>query len=174
VENLDQHIALLFIPMILGNSFHMALVKMKLLVGLAVPISVKLFGANKTLRGFLLLPVLSGLIALMGSAVSGPYGDSIYHDGILGAGMGIAYLLGELPNSFVKRRLGIANGEHSKKYKGLQIIIDRADSLIAIFIYYYFVTEIPALDCLILFLSAMVIAFATSVILYWLKIKSSI
>lgn len=174
MNNLTQHICLLFLPMLLANSLHMVVVKMELFKTLLIPISIPLFGRNKTIRGFIVLPILSGSIALLGSVWFGPFHSFLYIDFLIGFGMGFVYLLAELPNSYVKRRLGIANGEYSKNFKILQIIIDRADSLIAIFIYYYFVTSIPLSDCAILFLWAMVISFAASVILYSLKIKKSI
>lgn len=174
MENLNQHMFLLFLPMILGNSLHMILVKFNLLRQLALPLSIDYFGKNKTWRGFVVLPILSGIIAFLGGFFAGPFETIFNSDFLLGFGMGIAYLLAELPNSYVKRRLGIANGEYSKKYKLVQIIIDRADSLIAIFVYYYFVTSISFADSIVLFLWAMVISFVTSYILYSLKIKRSI
>ena len=160
--------------MILANSIHMVFVKWDLLRSFKIPISVRLFGQNKTWRGFIILPILSALFAWMGSVLSGPFLGNHLNVILFGLGMGIVYLLAELPNSYVKRKLHIPNGGHSEKYKVLQIIIDRADSLLAIFLYYYVVTNCPLLDCFILFMSAMVISFVTSVILYSLKIKRSI
>ena len=160
--------------MVLANSLHMLLVKLDLLRGLSVPISTEHFGKNKTWRGFVVLPILSGILAYLGGLIAGPFENVIFSNFLIGFGMGIVYLLAELPNSYVKRKLGIANGEYSKKYKLVQIIIDRADSLVAIFLYYYFVTKISFFDSLTLFLWAMVISFVTSYILYSLKIKRSI
>lgn len=160
--------------MILANSFHMLLVKKNVLPAFNHPISQRLFGQNKTYRGFILLPILSGLIILLESLIFGPFFCSYGTDFIFGLGLGTVYLLAELPNSFVKRRLHIPNGGHSEKYKVLQIIIDRADSLIGIFIYYYFVVSISILDSFILFLSAMIVSFFTSLLLNLLKIKRSI
>lgn len=174
MENLLQHILLIFIPMILANSFHMVFVKWDILSSFKIPISVKLFGQNKTWRGFILLPLLSAFFALLGSLLAGPFLGNHLNVILFGIGMGIVYLLAELPNSYVKRKLHIPNGGHSEKYKVLQIIIDRADSLVGIFLYYYLVTDCPFIDCLILFISAIVISFVTSVILYSLKIKRSI
>jgi CDP-diacylglycerol--serine O-phosphatidyltransferase len=160
--------------MILANSLHMVFVKNNYFEQLAIPISEKKLGKNKTIRGFVLLPILSGVLSLIGSFAAGPFHDLFITDFFIGFGMGIIYLLAELPNSYMKRKLGISNGEYSEKYKVLQIIIDRADSLIAIFIYYYFVTSTPLSDCVIMFVWAMVLSFITSFILYSFKIKRSI
>ena len=142
--------------------------------GMAIPISTKWFGKNKTIRGFILLPLLSAGLVVLGSIIVGPFKSSIGIDFILGYFMGVVYLLAELPNSFVKRRLGIPTGSHSKKYKIVQIIVDRLDSLIGIFIYYYFVFYTPISDLMILFIWAIGISLGASIILYSLKIKKSI
>ena len=160
--------------MILGNSIHMILVKKNVLAKWNRPISSRLFGQNKTYRGFILLPVLSAIIAFLGSLLTGPYLGSIWVDFCLGFGMGLVYLFAELPNSYVKRRLNIPNGGYSKKYKVLQIIIDRADSLVGIFCYYYLIVSITIRDSFLLFLGAMVLSFFTSLLLKTLQIKRSI
>lgn len=174
MDKLLQHVILVFAPMILANSFHMVFVKWDLLASFKTPISVRLFGQNKTLRGFILLPLLSALFALLGSNVFGPFLNSNAHVVFFGLGLGIVYLLAELPNSYVKRRLNIPNGGHSEKYKVLQIIIDRADSLVGIFCYYYLIVSITIRDSFLLFLGAMVLSFFTSLLLKTLQIKRSI
>ncbi len=160
--------------MILGNSIHMVLVKKGVLKSLAIPISVPLFGHNKTIRGFVLLPVLSGLIVLIFSLLIGPFEQTYLRDVMIGICIGYAFLIAELPNSFVKRKLGIKNGEYSKNHKYIQLIVDRADSLIGIFIFYYCVTNISITDSFILFFSAMFLSYFTSFILVKLKIKKGI
>ena len=172
--NLAQHIYLLFLPMILANSLHMVMVKLNLFNGLNIPISQDLFGNNKTMRGFLILPILAGFVGMTGSLIAGPFQTSLFQDVLISFGMGFVYLLAELPNSYVKRRLGIENGGFSKNYRVVQVIIDRADSLIGIFLFYYLVTDISLRDTIILFFWAMLISFSTSLLLYSLKIKKSI
>ena len=174
MENLNQHIALLFIPLILSNILHMVFVKKNVFHSLKIPISTVLFGKNKTTRGFFLLPILSGLIAAICSYIMGPFFGNILSDSLFSASLGIAYLLAELPNSFVKRRLGIENGGYSKNFKYLQLVIDRVDSLIGIFTVYFFMTNISIKDSFMLFIVALVISFATSFFLYALKIKKSV
>jgi CDP-diglyceride synthetase len=160
--------------MILGNSLHMVVVKKKMFEWLAIPISVNLFGENKTLRGFVILPILAGLLALLGSNIWGPFIDTHINDLLIGIGLGGSFMLGELPNSFVKRSLGIKNGEYSEKFRTIQMFFDRADSLIGIFIFYYLVTDIRFIDVIILFSSAMILSFITSIVLVKLKIKKGV
>ncbi|HEX6810405.1 MAG TPA: CDP-archaeol synthase [Planctomycetota bacterium] len=77
----------------------------------------RLFGDNKTWRGVLVATAASALFAaaqehLVGDAI-GPL-LAVDWDAVpsapFGALMGLGAMLGELPNSFVKRRLGIAPG----------------------------------------------------------------
>ena len=132
MNDLYIHIYLFFLPLILGNVLHMIIVNRNWFNGLAFPISKKLLGNSKTYRGIIVLPILTGLLALISSFWFGPFEMSLAYDAFVGFGLGLAYILAELPNSFVKRRLGLANGEQSKKYKYLQIFTDKSDSLIGV------------------------------------------
>jgi hypothetical protein len=49
---------------------------------------------------------------------------------IVGSSMGASYCLAELPNSFVKRRLGIAPGAGSPHAGPIQYLADQADSVL--------------------------------------------
>ncbi|MGK0428141.1 MAG: CDP-diacylglycerol--serine O-phosphatidyltransferase [Ulvibacter sp.] len=159
--------------MVLANTCHIIFVKKKWLSFLYIPLSTAAFGKNKTLRGFILLPLFSGFWVFIFSFWQGPFMNDIWHDLSIGFVLGMVYLLSELPNSFVKRRLGIANGEHSKKYKGLQMIIDKVDSLVGMLIFYYLVTTINATETLMLFLFSLFVSLSVSFVLYSLKIKKS-
>ena len=48
---------------------------------------------------------------------------------LLGAVLGLGYCAGELPNSFVKRRLGIPPGGSGRRLRWLQYLIDQTDSV---------------------------------------------
>jgi CDP-2,3-bis-(O-geranylgeranyl)-sn-glycerol synthase len=93
---------------------------------LAVPIDggvtfrgQRLLGENKTLRGFaVIVPAAGAAFAGLGWAlgasgtarVSGLWALGPAEYGLLGLAAGFGFMVGELPNSFVKRRLGIAPG----------------------------------------------------------------
>ena len=48
---------------------------------------------------------------------------------LLGGTLGLGYCIAELPNSFVKRRLGIAPAQTSLRLAWLQYVIDQSDSV---------------------------------------------
>jgi hypothetical protein len=159
--------------MVLANTCHIIFVKKNYLSILYIPLSIKAFGRNKTLRGFILLPIFNAFWVLLFSYWQGTFVHDLSSDVFIGFGLGVVYLLSELPNSFVKRRIGIANGEHSQKYKGLQMIIDKVDSLVGMLIFYYLATPINVLDTLKLFLFSLIVSLCVSFVLYSLKIKKS-
>ena len=58
---------------------------------------------------------------------------SHFYNSIIGLLVGLAYVLFELPNSFIKRRLGIEPGKPAKGVKKvLFIFLDQADSMFGI------------------------------------------
>ncbi|WP_242083506.1 CDP-archaeol synthase [Aestuariivivens sediminis] len=171
MNNLYIHIYLFFIPLIIGNVLHMIIVHRNWFSGLAFPISKKWFGNSKTYRGIIVLPALTGAIALVNSVSFGPFEISVAHDAFVGFGLGLAYILAELPNSFVKRRLGIANGEQSKKYKFLQTFTDKSDSLIGVLVFYFLATVISFKTVVFLFCIGMILHLGISQLLVLIKIK---
>lgn len=55
---------------------------------------------------------------------------------LLAALLGLGYCLAELPNSFMKRRLGIKEGQTSAKNKWFFVVIDQADSAVGCMLAY--------------------------------------
>tara|TARA_B110000902_G_scaffold50306_1_gene57700 strand:+ start:408 stop:932 length:525 start_codon:yes stop_codon:yes gene_type:complete len=174
MEGIKTHILLLFLPLVIGNVLHMIIVKKNYLKALSIPISSTLFGANKTYRGFLVLPVLSGFIACLNAITFDSLQASNRYALFIGTGLGIAYMLFELPNSYLKRKLGIPQGASYKKYKILQLCIDKIDSLVGVFAFYYFATSVTFETIIGLFLAAFLIHISLSYLLVVLKIKKSI
>ena len=108
-------VAALFGPLFVGLVLHGFCIKFGWLRGLARPIdrgallrSRRVFGDNKTYRGI----VAVALGAAVGYAAFPPaaLGLSRFGATILGFGMGAAAMASELPNSLLKRQLGIAPG----------------------------------------------------------------
>jgi CDP-archaeol synthase len=102
-----------FLPALGGAVAHAPVLRYDLAPALKRPLNARLFGANKTLRGAVAMSggTLAATIALHRVPSyrerlppelrdAGP----LRHGGLLGA----AVVLGELPNSALKRRLGIA------------------------------------------------------------------
>ena len=91
-----------------------------------------IFGRNKTYRGIVLYIVGSVLVCttlFILQQAGSPWIHWLftYNPLVLGVVFGASYALGELLNSFVKRQLGIAPGTVSKRYGGLQRLIDLSD-----------------------------------------------
>ncbi|MFT6127588.1 MAG: CDP-diacylglycerol--serine O-phosphatidyltransferase [Flavobacteriaceae bacterium] len=149
----------------------MIVVKRNWFKSIAFPISRKMFGDTKTYRGVIVLPILTGLFALLSSYYFGSFEISIAYDAFVGFGLGLAYILAELPNSYIKRRLGIATGAQSKKYKYVQYFTDKADSLIGVLTFYFLATNFSFKTILVLFCVGLVIHVSISQLLVVIKIK---
>ncbi|MEN9561277.1 MAG: hypothetical protein RIQ56_550 [Candidatus Parcubacteria bacterium] len=101
------------IPLFLANCIHQfVVIPLRLLSSIAIPIDTLMassrqifFGSKKTLRGFVVISICTGIIAFIAASAAGANAPWI---GTLGLLVGFIYMLGELPNSFLKRRLGIA------------------------------------------------------------------
>jgi len=96
------------------------------------------FGANKTLAGFVVMPPASA-VAFAGLGIAAPsvldaagWQTDFRSLSRIGFAAGLAYMLGELPNSFIKRRLGIAPGATGRGKVGAAFgVIDQIDSILA-------------------------------------------
>lgn len=101
------------------------------------------FGGNKTWRGFAVMP-LSAAVSFWALAevrdvlpawlAAGMWDLPPMQYALLGLTCGFAFMLAELPNSFLKRRLGIAPGM-APRQPGLAatcLIIDRIDSVLGV------------------------------------------
>lgn len=126
--NLLVQALFLIAPITLAGILHMMVIKKKLLPSLCVPISKNYFGANKTWRGIVVMTTATAVLTkALCSAMVPPI--SIVHPMALGALMGLAYTLFELPNSYLKRKMGIAPGEASNSNKKIGFFFfDRFDS----------------------------------------------
>jgi CDP-diacylglycerol--serine O-phosphatidyltransferase len=117
----------------------MAVVKFDILPQLKKSIHVKWFGANKTWRGFVLMPVLT-VVGLWLEQIQEPYLDvQILRNHptlLLGSLLGFSYALFELPNSFLKRKVGIKPGQMSDKNPWLFSVLDQADSVVGCLLVY--------------------------------------
>ena len=95
---------------------------------------------------------------------------SILTSGII---IGLAYVLAELPNSFVKRRLGAAPGELPEKNARIFMLADQLDSGILCLIAYWYFWGMPLVTCLATLVMAPVIALVVKRILFLLGLKRS-
>lgn len=97
----------------------------------------RVFGDNKTWRGFVVMVPAAAcafwVLSLVTGAARGGTGLwplTAVQYALLGAWAGAGFMAGELPNSFLKRRLGIAPGEPAGSMRStlLHFLLDRIDS----------------------------------------------
>lgn len=114
----------------------------------------RILGDHKTTRGFIIFVPLASvaffllhqlllafdveLAGLVWQLKPGGYA-------LLGLLAGLGFMLGELPNSFIKRQLGIAPGEMAAGRPGrfLQRLADRLDSTVGMLLAMSLMVEIP-------------------------------
>ncbi|MBX2994681.1 MAG: CDP-archaeol synthase [Bdellovibrionaceae bacterium] len=129
-------VLLLILPLFISASLHMAIVKWDLLAFAKKPLSQPLFGRNKTWRGFLVMPPLTllgveiahRLTLLWFADWAWLWPENPVDRWFLGLMLGLAYVLFELPNSWFKRRRGIAEGARAERNAWIFIVIDQGDS----------------------------------------------
>ncbi len=159
----------IFVPLIVANVLHMLVVRQRLLSCWALPLSRGLFGANKTWRGLLLLPLLNGLlfVALNFLLAYFKLPDSFAY----GFWLGLAYILFELPNSFLKRRLGIPPGARSERFPLFFAVLDKTDSALGVLLLSKFLFRLSWMEILLLFLAGISIHAFFSYLLVVLGVK---
>lgn len=132
------------VPVIVAGLGHVAALKLDVLPRLAAPIDrgatwhgVPVFGTNKTWRGVLFMGALTSIATAVTRAAgsrlapgSAPADCDTANSWILGAATGLVYCASELPNSFLKRRLGIPPGGRASRLAWLQYAADMADSVV--------------------------------------------
>lgn len=153
---LDAIITALFlaIPLLVSGSFHMWVVSRNQFAFLAKPIHLKAFGANKTWRGIvvMMLATIPGvwLAQALEPALSSALTVSMLNSDavLLGLLLGLGYVIPELPNSFIKRRLNIKPGEPAQRFTFFFSLLDQADSAIGCAIVYWLLLN-PSLDVMV-------------------------
>ena len=128
----------LSLPVIVAALVHLLVLRLRWLESLRVPLdggakfrSRRLFGDNKTIRGAVVMIGVSTLVAILQGIVRLPaleyfdYGAA--NLAMVGMLLGAGFVLGELPNSFLKRQLDVAPGAHGGVWHA---ILDQLDSVI--------------------------------------------
>jgi hypothetical protein len=168
----------LHIPIVIGGVLHMVVVSRQLWPQYAVPIYTPWLGANKTWRGMIAVPLLTAFGALCLWPVNTCLNLTILSQNLfalLSAGFlaGIGYVLAELPNSFIKRRLGIGAGEVPTRGKYLVILADQLDSGIGFSLAYYWYLQLSIEQALVCALSFPMTALVVKRLLFIAKLKKS-
>lgn len=147
----------------------MILVKKNILLALAIPISIKLFGPNKTWRGFIMVIIINSCFQwLLNNMMS-------LQDGMTaigtGAALGFIYMLFELPNSWVKRQLGIQAGEKAKIHPYLFMLMDKMDSALGVTILTVLIFDLNLYKSVLFFFLAVAVHISFSMLAVMLGVK---
>ncbi len=92
---------------------------------------------------------------------------------LLSLALGIGYCLAELPNSYIKRRLGIKEGQTSEKYKWIFIIFDQVDSAFGCMIAYWLFIPVSVTTMVLTILFGTVLHLFINVSLYQVGIRKN-
>jgi CDP-archaeol synthase len=136
----------LMVPVIAAGVAHVVVIKRDSFHALAVPLDggvwwrgAPLLGPNKTWRGLIVMFGVASVAMAMQASLARRSGavrsftaiDFERVDPWLAGGIyGLGYAAGELPNSFLKRRIGIAPGGRSARRGLLQYVVDQTDSVV--------------------------------------------
>ncbi len=178
-------------PVMLGGLTHVLVIKLRLLKPLAaVRLDLgmtwqgqPLFGENKTLRGaIVMIGATAGFVLIQAALASRwswardlmPSGQR-NHPLVWGLLAGAGYIAGELPNSFVKRRLGVAAGANTSGALGAVLwAVDQVDSLVGVLLFLLPVWTAPAALVLTLFGVALVVHPLVAFIMLCLGLKTRV
>jgi CDP-archaeol synthase len=138
----------LIVAFVLAGLLHSLWLRSRISQTWAIPLDggrtfrgLPILGENKTVRGFVvMIPAAALAFAAVAAVVSLPRGvppDTLWQltpagYAALGAWAGFGFMAAELPNSFVKRRLGILPGQAppSGLTRAICFTIDRTDSIV--------------------------------------------
>lgn len=125
-------------PVIVAAIVHLVVLRFHWLESLRIPLDGgatwrgrRVFGDNKTVRGALVMIAVSMAIAVLQGMVRIPALEYFDYGArnlpLLGMLLGLGFVVGELPNSFIKRQLGVAAGAHGGPWHA---VADHLDSVI--------------------------------------------
>ncbi len=131
---------LLIVSLVLAGFAHTLWLRSRFSERLALPLDCgksflgkRILGDHKTLRGFaVMVPAAALSFAFTHRFVPGIWRLTTPEYFALGALAGLGFMLGELPNSFLKRRLGIPPGGTPRRgwARALSFVCDRLDSIL--------------------------------------------
>jgi len=136
----DIEVLLVLVPVVLAGLAQTLVIRFDPLPSTAVPLDLgrswrgaRILGDHKTVRGFVVMTVGCALAAGVVMPLLLPPNDAPATGWFwFGALVGLGYVVAELPNSFVKRRLGIEAGEDSGRHRGCQYVADQGDSVVGV------------------------------------------
>lgn len=179
----------LFLPMVLAGVCNMIFMKLSLFQSLKIPMdhgmklkdNRRIFGDNKTWKGFLGMIFFSSLwLGLFGilfrsseffrnmSMIDFQHINAWFW----GAAWGSGYVLAELPNSFIKRRLDVEPGKNVSGIRGfVHTFVDQSDSVAGCLLVLLFFHDAPGNDFIFLFFLGTGVHYVTNLLLFFAGLK---
>ncbi len=146
----------------------------------------RIFGDNKTWKGFLGYIVFNIIVAILLGLLFNALGKNhlnffyVYHENtiiynlLIGFLLGLFYALFELPNSFMKRRLSIKEGKSTKGFKKIFfIILDQADSVFGVALVVWMFYPLGIMKYLLYIVIGVVTHLLINMILYFLHLRKN-
>ena len=146
----------------------------------------RIFGNNKTWKGFfgyiflnIFCSIILGIICNIFNLNSLNYFYMIYPNNIIyntlfGLLLGLAYALFELPNSFMKRRIGIEPGKTIKGIKKIFFIfLDQADSIFGIVLVICLFYPLTISQYFLYVLLGAITHIIINILLYFMKLRKN-
>jgi hypothetical protein len=180
----------LTVAFVLAGLAHSAWLRMPTSRRLLVPLDggarfrgKRVFGENKTVRGFVVMvPAAATMFALLHlllwraapSFAADLWRLDMAGYAALGAWAGLGFMLGELPNSFVKRQFDVTPGmaPPGKLGAAVTFIVDRVDSIVGMLIAISLVAPTPWMTWAYVLLIGPGIHLAFSVLLHRIGVKA--
>lgn len=156
----------------------MIAVKADILSYLKKPIHQRWFGQNKTWRGFFIMPLATWPGVVLAQKLETLFDLNTpllisQPAWLLALVLGLGYCLAELPNSFVKRRLGVKEGQTSDRFKWFFVILDQADSAFGCMLAYRILLPISWTTIVLTIVFGTVIHLVINVTLYKVGIRKN-
>lgn len=182
-------------PIILSGILNMIFTKTSIYKNLKKPIDCgkkmkdgkRILGDNKTWIGFISMSIICmfcqsiwGFVCYYLNIVNRNelyiyYENNFIFNLIVGFCFGFIYMLCELPNSFIKRRLDIKPGKTVNGLKGIFFFVfDQIDSLIGVFLLLSFLSSLTFNEYLSYILLGGITHITINLILYKLKIRRNL
>jgi len=178
----------LIVAFILSGIVHTIWLRSKISQRFAIPLDGgrtfrqhRILGDNKTVRGLMvLIPATGCSFYLLGTVVNrspgvfeGVWPLSPGSFGLLGLLASLGFMLGELPNSFIKRQVGILPGEAARGplKKVVFLVIDRIDSVLGMLLVVSLAVKTPWQTWLYVIFLGPFIHWFFSYLLFLLKVK---
>ena len=177
---------LVFVAVLGAPILHAPVLALDLFKPLKVPLDFgrtiggrRIFGDNKTWRGAIFM-VLGPALAALALTRWPAYRDALPDDVadapalLWGALVGLGVVVGELPNSFLKRRMDIAPGTQRRGGVGVALIVlDQADLVPGVWLCLAPVYVLPVATAAVAFVAVAAVHFVINVIGYAIGARSS-